>query len=893
MSVNRFSSRRHRLDQTFLSQRLQGAQAYDRIAGYFSSSILALVGDALESVSGQIRVICNSDLSIADVQTAQAAKFALRQEWTSSDPVARLADEQPHLRRLHELLRSSKMQVRVLPAHTFGLEHGKAGVVTLADGSKTAFMGSANETISGWRRNYELVWEDTSVEAVEWVQAEFDYLWNHPHAVPLADFVIEDIGRLAQRRVIETVEIWREDPQPAEAIIETPVFAKEYGLWEHQKYFIKKAFDAHDTPGGARFVLADTVGLGKTIQLAVSAMLMALKGDKPILIIAPKSLLGQWQDEMRTLLDMPSAVWNGKQWIDENDIEYPPIGEEGIKRCPRRVGIISQGLITRQSGVVAHLREMHYECIIVDEAHRARRSNLAPSRIYQSPEPNNLMAFLLEMSSKTKSMLLATATPVQIHPIEAWDLLSILARGNDFVLGDQFSLWQQSQQALGLMLKQISLPADDLELWRWIRNPLPPSSEHRDFQVIRQKLALPDSYPVAAGDSWSKLRAPEHQRIAGMRSRFAEQHNPFIRHIVRRTRDFLEHERDPETGEPYLKAVKVELFGEEVADAIQLTRYLGDAYHKAEEFCDILAQHGQSVGFFRTILLRRLGSSVLAGLITARKLLGREELQDEFADTDDINLGSRLDLIEAERQLLREVIHLLEANPEIDPKRTAVLRLLRDGWLERGCIIFSQYYDSVWWLANELTREFPETAIGIYAGGQRSGILLDGLFVRENRDNLKKKIQSGLVRLVLGTDAASEGLNLQKLGTLINLDLPWNPTRLEQRKGRIQRIGQIRDSVLIYNMRYRDSVEDRVHELLSKRLESIYTLFGQLPDVLDDVWILLAEKKFEEAQQIIDKIPDKHPFEMKYNKIEKVAWESCSRVLDATHRRKYLSQPWS
>ena len=75
----------------------------------------------------------------------------------------------------------------------------------------------------------------------------------------------------------------------------------------------------------------------------------------------------------------------------------------------------------------------------------------------------------------------------------------------------------------------------------------------------------------------------------------------------------------------------------------------------------------------------------------------------------------------------------------------------------------------------------------------------------------QKRITTGELRLVIGTDAASEGLNLQRLGSLINLDLPWNPTRLEQRKGRIQRIGQLRPEVLIYNMRYRGPVEDCVH----------------------------------------------------------------------------------
>jgi superfamily II DNA/RNA helicase len=86
-------------------------------------------------------------------------------------------------------------------------------------------------------------------------------------------------------------------------------------------------------------------------------------------------------------------------------------------------------------------------------------------------------------------------------------------------------------------------------------------------------------------------------------------------------------------------------------------------------------------------------------------------------------------------------------------------------------------------------------------------VIKGGMFKRTAREDLKAQVRKGDLRLILGTDAASEGLNLQRLGTLINLDLPWNPSRLEQRKGRIQRIGQVRDSVDIYNMRYAGSVE--------------------------------------------------------------------------------------
>jgi superfamily II DNA or RNA helicase len=114
--------------------------------------------------------------------------------------------------------------------------------------------------------------------------------------------------------VLYDITEWRNTDNPASTVIETPVYRKEFGLWEHQKYFVDLAYKAHTKGLGARFVLADMVGLGKTIQLALAAMLMALEGNKPILVIVPKTLIWQWQDELLNLLDMPSAVWNGRYW---------------------------------------------------------------------------------------------------------------------------------------------------------------------------------------------------------------------------------------------------------------------------------------------------------------------------------------------------------------------------------------------------------------------------------------------------------------------------------------------------------------------------------------------------------------------------------------------------
>ncbi|MED3892785.1 phospholipase D-like domain-containing protein [Peribacillus frigoritolerans] len=903
--IQRYSSRLKRLDESFLNKKLKEAQHYDRIAGYFSSSVLEVAGEAIDEMQGIIRIICNSDLNVEDVRTANAAVNAIRKEWCSNQPEERFANMPKRLRKLYDLLKTEKLQVRVLPNSVFGLIHGKAGIITLADGSKTSFMGSVNETYSAWRLNYELLWEDNSEEAVQWVQEEFDYFWNSPYAVPLSEFVVEDIKRISERSVIHSVEVWKETSDPASSVVEAPVYRQEYGLWEHQKYFVDIAFKDHKKSYGARYILADMVGLGKTVQLALSGQLMALYGDKPVLVIVPKTLLWQWQEEINHLLDMPSAVWNGREWIDENGIRYPSKGDISIKDCPRRVGIISQGLITANSNNVQYLLNMDYECVIVDEAHRARRKNLGPDKADEKPIPNNLMKFLLDISRKTKSMLLATATPVQLYPVEAWDLLYILSQPNDAVLGSRFSMWRKNaSKGLDYVMEKDELGRFDRDVVDWIRNPFPPADEDEaTFGRLRRRFDMAEHDFVIPYEKIEEIKGTPDERRFGriIDSGFMKNHNPYIRKIVRRTRDFLENTVDPETGEPFLKAVKVKLLGETDVDAIILPPYLQEAYQQAEQFIELLQKRVKGGGFLKTLLLRRVGSTMIAGKNTAEKMLANwgdstEEADYENEEFDvDVDTNSEIkNITEEERQCLIRFVSTLEANKDKDPKYQLVMDLLlTEGWLERGCIIFSQYFDSAYWIAEGLSNEINGEKIGIYAGGEKSGLLINGIFERKPKEEIKAMVKRRELRILVGTDAASEGLNLQALGSLINLDLPWNPTRLEQRKGRIQRIGQVFDEVWIYNMRYKGSVEDRVHSILSARLESIHGLFGQIPDVLQDVWVDVALNDVHEAQKKIDAVPTHHPFELRYHvDVGRVNWENCVKVLDTSEKRKHLMTGW-
>ncbi len=932
MAISRHSSRRTHLAQSVLNDRLKDASSYDRIAGYFRSSLFEIAGEALEQVDGPVRIICNSELDPEDIITAAAAQVALRKSWCSGKPEEAPHSALPRYRALYNALISSKIEIRVLPDTAFGLIHGKAGVIRRRDGSATAFLGSVNESATAWKVNYELLWEDDSPDTIHWVQEEFDALWNDPRAMDLSccPFIVQDVERITKRKVIEPAEFQQTEDlitAAAAAAIETPVYRREQGLWPHQKYFASIALERHRL-GGARLVLADQVGLGKTVQLAMAALLIAIEDPDggPILVLAPKPLLQQWQGELMELLHLPSARWTGKNWVDENELEYPSDGVRSLGRCPRRIGLVSQGLVVRGlPDTLQQLLSQRYACVIVDEAHRARRRELpkvdaSDTEIDVRGEPNKLMRFLRDIGPRTKSMLLATATPVQLHPIEAWDLLHTLSHGNDGVLGGQTrsSPWYQPSKCLAIATGRQQIPEDVQDGWQFVRDPMPARTEDAAFDRIRRSLDAPDNQWQFRPESLKKL-PPAIQRVQlanDVLPVFADKFNPLLRCIIRRTRKYLEETVNPATGGYFLPRVEVKLFGEDHEDALALGGYLLEAYQEAEAFSSLLQQRVKGAGFFKTLLLRRLGSSMEAGRRTIAKLLGHDmeafideedELELEVITDTPMNAGAGTEsefsnFTTEEVQSLNRCLQLLRQGGNRDPKLEAITAYLlgenrktESAWKDLGCILFSQYYDTVKWVGDELSNrpEFQDAMIGLYAGSNRSGFWLNGRFQRIARETLKSQVRSGELKLLLGTDAASEGLNLQRLGTLINIDLPWNPTRLEQRKGRIQRIGQTREVVYIANLRYRDSVEDRVHDVLAERLQAIHGLFGQIPDTLEDVWVEIAMNNEHQARELIDRTSiTRNPFDAKYSKVEDADWESCSLVLDPFAVQELLKQTW-
>ncbi|CAM4444482.1 helicase-related protein [Deinococcus marmoris] len=918
MEINRFSARLGRIDQSFLIPRLTGAVQYDRISGYFTSSVLHLLREPFDSVK-RIRMICNSDLNPADVAIAQLADEDLRRAWHGAQPELQLEQAPPEmrdrLRLLHSALVSKKIEIRVLPDKVFGFMHGKAGIITHPDGVQTAFMGSVNDTANAWSRNYELLWEDPSPEGVAWVQAEFDALWNHKDAHPLAQAVIDDLERLAGRTEISLTE-WRalidsgiargdQDLDELNApLIEAPLYTSETGLWPHQKAFVHQVMLAHSGPfGHARLLLADQVGLGKTLQLAVSAQLIALQGDAPVLISVPKTLLRQWQAEMWDLLRVPSARWDSqKGWIDEFEQST-----RGFENCPRRIALVSSQWLARQAEAAHPVFDQEYALVILDEAHRARKSGQGRRR-----KPNTLYKAMVRLAGHTRSLLLATATPVQLDLIEAYELLQILAEGAPEVLGGPYSQWNTDPlQGLELTVGRQKPPTDFTDMWAWYRSPFPPSRGPHgqydvDLRVIRQSLGLRMEDFEAPGQPREKLAAFEIQQLVKRFPTWISDENPYITRIVMRTREALEN-----LGQ--LQRITVDLHGDKVDQAVPVIPELLSAYALAEKVCEELGKAGGLTGFARTALLRRISSSLEAGYISVTRMLegaapveDPEEADDDEDDVEDQNAqvahGSDLE------ENLKELQWVLGRNREDDPKIKLALALLRGdhaatggqpGWLGDGCILFTQYLDTARQMARALSAEYPELPVGLYSNGQSSGTYLGGVFSPLDRQVLKERVRSGELTLLVGTDAASEGLNLQRLSNLINIDLPWNPSRLEQRKGRIQRIGQKHPTVRIYNMRYFGSIEDRVHQRLSERFGDIAALFGLIPEVIKGDWVDLAQQDGERIKVLLDHLSEKeasallHPFARAQQQTPDLSgWDACTAVLREADALNHLRQGW-
>lgn len=861
------------------------ALRYDRSCAYFSSSVLAAAargfGPYIETLLAlgnraprpAMRLLVNEDLSRDDVDSLLGKR---NDNSLAEQLIARLRDPSTELQRdrlamLGFLVQQNLLEVRVgFLRGGRGIVHAKYGIITDGHGDAVVFSGSDNETASALTANYEELeisgsWSDH--ERFDYYRQRFDDLWEDRDAavsvVPLPDavrlclirFVPQDFWprrgsgvEQAQRRRHEAYMRWR-------FVMEAPYFPEGHrscdstapvDMWPHQVRVTHEAASAW--PAGR--LLCDEVGMGKTIEAVIIVRrLLSGRGVRRVLFLVPAGLLRQWQGELREKGGLVVPRLEGSRNLVWPDGETESVSDlSAALRQP--LLLVSREYARMEQNVPTFLSAESWDLVLLDEAHAARRAR-QEEREFNSA--TRLLALLrhFQLFGQARGVLLLSATPMQNHPWEPWDLLSVLGEGVPWIRGD-FQVVQRYYHEVA-RLPSTPLPAGDA---RWV------------VRVVND-----DGYFGAAPGP----AGPLHMRLAsgtssqrGILGHWLRASAPLGRRMHRNTRATLRryYSQGLITRPPPQRAVQDAPFVH--ADPRERDAYDAVADYVDRRFKELESERSGK-GFVMTVYRRRATSSPFALKESLRKResgLHRVIAQRATGELTDLDPEDARDF----EEFLLDEAHgpLSSALPE-DPKTAAeelrdVQRLLArldelgdvdskfDKFLDvlslvgddgRPVLVFSEATDTVRYLRDKL---HPKFGVGLACYTGDGGEVHDGdRWTRVPKEKITFLLNAGELRVLLCSDAASEGLNLQAAGALINYDLPWNPSRVEQRIGRIDRIGQSAEIVRVANMVLQDSVDERVYEVLSSRCELFRHFVGAMQPVLAEArGMLLGIKPFSE-----------------------------------------------
>ncbi|MBW1989634.1 MAG: DEAD/DEAH box helicase, partial [Deltaproteobacteria bacterium] len=627
--------------------------------------------------------------------------------------------------------------------------------------------------------------------------------------------------------------------------------------WPHQEIVARRLIETWPYS----YLMCDEVGLGKTIEAGLAIRSLVLSGlAKRVMIAAPASLTRQWQREMASKFFLGFGLARSGAKLRHSYI-YPLEEEKpstGLYK-PDQV-IVSTGLICRKERLQDLKAAGRFDIVLLDEAHYARRKNPSTNKDSRrvAPKYGNLYRYLRDhIRQRTESLWLATATPMQLDWIEAFDLFQFSNRVGAYQYDP--SLTWTYYESLGDLVRD-----RDIHKSRW--DLIRKSIQALDFQdpFYREYLdnAVIDGRIKAATRVWlEKGRIPSGRDRKNIRKLIFSA-SPLSRVMLRHTRPLLEIYRD--NGELGAGLAKREILTIRKITFSPLER---KAYDELQEYCEGLKaqidqnqgkeQAKSSLGFYLSFLRLRFSSSMFAIKESIRRRRERviktlehhAEPGDEAADTDleGVETDDELDDkairtllrnrsqedLEWERDRLAEMYKTLEEDlTETPSKMQELLTALQSRRLEgsrvKQTVVFTKFYDTLQDIVRRLRKVHPSMLIGTYSG--QGGQYVDPLNPRRlqgvDREEIKHRFLRGEIDVLICTDAAAEGLNLQTADLLVNFDLPWNPMKVEQRIGRIDRIGQKHERVYVLNLCYVDSAEERVYGRLLQRLAQAQDVVG-------------------------------------------------------------------
>jgi ATP-dependent helicase HepA len=549
-----------------------------------------------------------------------------------------------------------------------------------------------------------------------------------------------------------------------------------------------------------RFLLCDEVGLGKTIEAAmiIKELRTREQADR-ILIIVPANLTRQWQFELKSKFNETFAILNTNT---VKTLQEDGTGENPFLRM--NSVIVSESWISNPQWAKLAV-EVHWDMVIVDEAHHARH--------HASGTETQLYRVVRDLTDAAqypdRAVLFLTATPLQLNSHELYSLVEMLDP-TLFPSEAAFNGYRQAMSQLNEVANQVR-DIDDL-------NEMP------DAAINNLSRWLGDSVEqvritLAAGDKDKIL------------SRLTSQHR--LAEILIRNRKATVSGFMPRIAAQWI----VELTDEEkrVIDAIE--DFIEDGHRRA------LMSRSNAIGFLMTSYQKMMASSLktvgasLRGRIERlkgsppdedKRLEEARALLDDLNQDEDLDLPDEAEVVGSQREReIQEINRILQLLNEIgiDSKAKVLvehMRELRNDSVPK-VLIFTEYLETQRQLAQLLAGE--GWGVNIFNGGLSS----------QQKDAAVEGFRTGAgPQVLMSTEAGAEGRNFQFCHMMVNYDLPWNPMSVEQRIGRIDRIGQAYP-VLIFNFCVQGSIEERVLSVLANRINLFEATVGGLDPILGEV----------------------------------------------------------
>ena len=587
-------------------------------------------------------------------------------------------------------------------------------------------------------------------------------------------------------------------------------------LTPHQ---IDAALFAFKSPLSNGAILADEVGLGKTIEAGIILSQHWAEHKRRLLIICPANLRKQWSAELMEKFFIPSYILEAKIFNQEIELgNMNPFIKDGIVICSYQFA----------RAKAAYLRNTNWDLVVIDEAHRLRN-------VYK---PNSRIANTIKDALMKRKKILLTATPLQNSILELYGLVSII---DDFVFGDlrsfksQFSkiLTENDYRLLRNRLQPVckrTLRRQVLEYIKYTKRIAiceeyyPTDNEQKLYELVSAYLqrpllyALPNSQRQLMTMILRKLLASSTYAIYGTLTHLIERLEDILRqqNAVKEfdttTLDFdglddnLDYWVDNEDEEEQSITVK-DPSPEEILHP-----------HEIEGIKNELADLQE----FQSLAAKIRKNSKAEHLFVA--------LNKGFEELEKLGANKKALLFTESRRTQDFLYELFERNgykgkvvlfngSNSDKHSTAIYK----AWLEK------------------------------YKGSSK----ITGSATADKRAALVEYFRDHAT-IMIATEAAAEGINLQFCSLVVNYDMPWNPQRIEQRIGRCHRYGQKHDVVVINFLNKRNAADVRVYELLNEKFQLFSGVFGASDEVLGSIGTQIYNecRTTEEIEQAFDQLQE-------------------------------------